>query len=70
MSEPLAEIVVSVLGAYVAAGLVFAGVFVVWGVGRIDPVARAGTIGFRLLILPGCAALWPLLAVRWRRRLE
>ncbi len=56
------------LEAYVALGLVFAVPFVAWGVGRVDPAARQGTLGFRLLILPGCAALWPLLLVRWARR--
>ena len=67
MSEPLAEVIVAVLGAYAAAGVVFALVFAVWGVNRIDHVAREGTPGFRLIILPGAAALWPLLAARWLR---
>ena len=31
----------------------------------IDPLARSGTWGFRLLILPGSALFWPLLAKRW-----
>lgn len=56
--------VVAAAGAYVAAGAIFAAAFVTWGVGRVDPVARAATWGFRLIILPGVTALWPLLAVR------
>jgi len=35
------------------------------GVDRIDPNARGAGLGFRLLILPGSAALWPLLLRRW-----
>ena len=54
-------------GAYVAAGLVFAATFVTWGVQRVDPVAKGAPLGFRLLILPGSAALWPLLLMRWLR---
>jgi hypothetical protein len=51
-----------VLGLYLAAGLVFAAWFVTAGVGRISPAARGTGWGFRLLIVPGSAALWPLLA--------
>ena len=61
----MAEILVAVMGAYVAVGVLFAILFVTWGVSRVDPVAREGTRGFRLIILPGVTALWPLLAVRW-----
>ena len=61
----MAELVVLAAGAYVAAGVLFALAFVTWGVSRVDPVAREGTSGFRLIILPGVTALWPLLAIRW-----
>ena len=53
------------LASYAAIGLVFALVFVTLGVQRLDPAARTGTIGFRILILPGAAAFWPLLLQRW-----
>ena len=68
VSERIAELAVAAAGAYVAAGALFAAAFVTWGVGRVDPAARAGTRGFRLIILPGATALWPLLAVRWFAR--
>ena len=51
---------------YLLVGVVFALAFVGWGVGRIDPDARTGTWGFRVLIFPGVVALWPVLARRWR----
>ena len=63
----LAEAVVAAGRAYAAVGIAFALAFVVRGVRRIDPSAAAGTIGFRALIVPGVAALWPLLAWRWLR---
>lgn len=62
-----AEVVVLLLGAYAGIGIVFALVFVWKGVERIDPAAHNAGPGFRLLILPGCAAFWPLLLGRWRR---
>ncbi|MGQ0552942.1 MAG: hypothetical protein ACT4PU_06955 [Planctomycetota bacterium] len=58
---------VAVLAAYALAGLVFALVFVAIGVQRVDAGARSATWGFRLLILPGAAAFWPLLLMRWWR---
>lgn len=50
---------------YVALGVLFALAFVTRGVGRLDPSAKKGTIGFRLIIFPGVVALWPILAKRW-----
>ncbi|MGH9803087.1 MAG: hypothetical protein ACRD82_22205 [Blastocatellia bacterium] len=50
---------------YAALGFVFAVVFVIFGVGKIDSAATGSTAGFRLLILFGSAALWPLLLKRW-----
>jgi hypothetical protein len=58
-------LLLTVLGAYLAAGLAFAIPFVVRGVGRVDPVAREAPASFRLVIIPGCAALWPWLLRRW-----
>lgn len=65
MAHNLAPLLVLSVAVYAAVGVVFAVPFVVRGVGQIDPAAREGTWGFRLLILPGCVALWPLLARRW-----
>lgn len=67
VSESVAQGLVAVVGSYLAIGAVFAAAFVSLGVGRIDPAARSGSLGFRLLIFPGSAALWPLLARRWLR---
>jgi len=52
-------------GAYAALGVLFALAFVTRGVQRVDPAAKTGTLGFRLLIVPGAVALWPLLLRRW-----
>ncbi len=50
--------------AYAILGLVFA-VFFAWrGAQRLDPAAQEGTLGFRCLLLPAAAALWPWLG--WR----
>jgi hypothetical protein len=60
-----AEWLVTLLGAYAAAGLFFAAVFLILGITEVDPVSKGSGIGFRLIILPGVAALWPLMLTRW-----
>lgn len=67
MSVQVAQVVLAVAGAYLALGVLFAPAFAWRGAGRLDAAAREGSLGFRLLILPGSAALWPLLAWLWWR---
>ena len=55
------------LEAYSAAGLLFAIAFVTIGISQVDPASRGSGFGFRLIILPGVAALWPVLLTRWIR---
>jgi hypothetical protein len=64
----LAELVVLTLALYFGMGLVFALLFAWRGAAAVDPAAREATIGFRLLIVPASALLWPLLLLRWVRR--
>ena len=65
-----AEWFVRFLTAYASVGIAFGILFVTVGVQRIDPVAQNAGIGFRLIILPGVAALWPALLIRWVRRAQ
>jgi hypothetical protein len=54
------------LGAYLAAGFLFAVAFQAVGLRRLDPAARGAGWVFRLLVTPGVIALWPVLLRRWR----
>jgi len=67
VSEAIARAVLAVAGGYLAVGVVFAVAFAVRGVDRIDSSAQGAGWGFRVLIVPGSAALWPWLAARWVR---
>lgn len=63
----VAELIAYALIAYGAAGIVFACAFVMRGAGMLDPAAAKSGPGFRVMILPGSAALWPVLLLRWMR---
>ena len=67
MFETLVKAFVYALTAYAGLGFVFAVPFVWFGVRRLDAEAHGSGIGFRLLILPGVAAFWPLFLYRWTR---
>ena len=60
-----AEWILGLAALYLVVGLLFAVPFALKGAGRIDPLAATGTWGFRLLVIPGAAAFWPLLLRRW-----
>lgn len=63
-----AQYIVLLCGIYAALGIIFAATFVCAGVARLDPLAKGSSIGFRLIIFPGSAALWPYLLMRWLRK--
>jgi hypothetical protein len=65
--ERIAVLFVDALSLYVALGLVFAVAFVWVGVKRIDSQTVGTGLGFRILIIPGSVAFWPLLLRRWAR---
>jgi hypothetical protein len=63
----IAEWLVNLAMIYAALGIVFAVAFVTYGVERIDSSAKGAPVTFLLLIIPGAAALWPVLLMRWLR---
>lgn len=65
MFETLAKAFVLTLTLYAGLGTLFAIPCVWFGVQRLDSEARGSGIAFRLLILPGVAAFWPLFLRRW-----
>lgn len=63
----LGKIVFGLFLVYLTCGLLFSVPFAAVGAGRIDGAARETSIAFRLLILPGIVALWPVLAAKWAK---
>jgi len=61
----LVQIILATAGAYALFGVVFALAFAVRGAGAIDHSVKGSHPAFRLLIIPGAAALWPFLLIKW-----
>jgi hypothetical protein len=61
------QIVLIAVGVYLLLGVVFGIAFLARGLVAVDPVASGSSVAFRLLILPGTAALWPVMAIKWSR---
>lgn len=62
-----ADFILLAAAAYAAIGAAFGLLFITSGVGRVDHAAIGAPWSFRLLILPGVAALWPLMLLKWVR---
>jgi hypothetical protein len=58
-------IVLTALALYAAAGVAIGLAFVGLGVTRVLPQPASVTIGARILLFPGAAALWPYVLMRW-----
>lgn len=63
----MAVAILSAFAVYATIGALFGIMFVWRGINRTDPAAHGARWTFRLLILPGVIALWPMLTLRWRR---
>lgn len=57
-------LVVWLVGVYLLLGVFAGGYLAFVGVNRIDRNAAGGSIWFRVLVLPGLVALWPLVLAR------
>ncbi|MGD9692158.1 MAG: hypothetical protein AB7G17_12035 [Phycisphaerales bacterium] len=65
-----ALLILRIAAAYIALGALFAGVFLTLLLPRVDHGAKGAPPTFRLLILPGVIALWPVLLVRCVRPIK
>jgi hypothetical protein len=64
MYEQIVIAALSAAAVYLSLGFGFALVFVSFGIERVDPGAHGSGWAFRLLIVPGVTAFWPLLLRR------
>ena len=65
MSIQQAEHIWQAVAIYAAAGLLFALVYLIFALRRVDPAAAESPLRVKILILPGIVALWPFLLLQW-----
>jgi hypothetical protein len=63
--HPVVAFLLNTLALYAGVGAVVALAFAAFGVTRVQPAAMS--LGARILIVPGAAALWPYVLWRWIR---
>jgi hypothetical protein len=68
MSLALAQWLLGLMAGYGAIGCLFAVLFLCLGITQVDATAHGMPWLARLLLLPGTAALWPLLLKKWLLR--
>jgi len=62
------DLVLLCVGSYLIIGLPLGAWYLVRVAPRVDPGVSHSTWGFRLVAMPGAAALWPYLLLRSARR--
>ncbi len=63
--EQVFSIVLTVIGVYMAIGLIFGLIFIDTGLKKVDKNAQEASRSFRLLILPGLLIFWPFFLKKW-----
>lgn len=63
----IVQVILLLSAGYALIGLLFAVVFVSRGITTVDPAAKGSSVLFRALIIPGAAALWPVMLAHWRK---
>lgn len=61
--HPVIAFLLNALALYAGIGAAVALAFAAFGVTRVQPASVS--LGARVLILPGAAALWPVVLIRW-----
>ena len=61
----MVEVVLIIVLIYLLLGVLFVIPFLVKGLTKVDEGAHGGTIGFKIIIIPGVVVFWPVLLNKW-----
>lgn len=65
MAEMVVSIMLYLAAAYLVAGILFTIPFQLKGMTKVDEGVHGASIAFRIIIIPGCILLWPVLWRKW-----
>ena len=63
----LVTIIVTIAIIYLAIGVLFVILFLWKGITKVDEGAHGGSIGFKIIIIPGVIVFWPVLLRKWMK---
>ena len=66
----MVEILLIIAAVYLLVGVLFVIPFLMKGLTKVDEGARASTISFKIIIIPGVIVFWPVLLKRWVKNLK
>ena len=61
----MVEVVLIIVAIYFLLGVLFVVPFLMKGLTKADESAHNGTIGFKIIIIPGVIVFWPMLLNKW-----
>jgi hypothetical protein len=61
----LVQIILILVLIYLLLGVLFLIPFLIKGLNKVDEGAHSGTIGFKIIIIPGVIVFWPVLLRKW-----
>ena len=61
----MVEIMLYIVLIYLLMGILFVIPFLTRGLIKVDEGAHSGTIGFKIIIIPGVIVFWPVLLGKW-----
>lgn len=62
----MVEIFLIIVLIYLLMGVLFVIPFLLKGLTRVDEGAHGGSIGFKIIIIPGVIVFWPVLLNKWK----
>lgn len=66
----MVQLVLIIVLIYLMLGVLFVIPFLLKGLTKVDEGAHGGTIGFKIIIIPGVIVFWPVLLKKWMRNLK
>jgi hypothetical protein len=61
----MVEIILIIVAIYLFLGVLFVVPFLVKGLTKVDEGSHGGSIGFKIIIIPGVIVFWPALLRKW-----
>jgi hypothetical protein len=63
----MVQVILIIALIYLLLGVLFVIPFLVKGLAKVDEDAHGGTIGFKIIIIPGVIVFWPFLLRKWMK---